>query len=216
MEHYVQQEDGTYALADTDSMTGTTGERATVEQNNYEDCGTGTYTSTAIKADGSTVVKVRYARTTLHTATFEEEEGGRIWGRIYFTAGTEGETAIPEFPEVSNPGFEPLWYWVDENNVRQYGIVPDTMPNQDMTFYLTWSAGGDTPYKVEHYLQNADGSYTTPVQTDNMTGTTGAQVTVNLLTNLSANQYEAGTYDAETTIAANGATVVQVRYPRTT
>ena len=154
VEHYVQQTDGTYALADTDAMTGTTGTTTTVKQNQYANCGVGTYTSSIINGDGSTVVKVRYARTDLHTATFYNAEG-RIVGRDYFTTGSPAVTPpVLEVPE----GQMVQWYYVDENNERVYGI-PDPMPDNDMDFYAYLLDGEQVTYKVEHYLENADGTY---------------------------------------------------------
>lgn len=216
VEHYVQQEDGTYTLADTDFMVGTTGETAAVEQNQYENCGLGTYTAAAVNADGSTVIKVRYTRDNLHTATFQEAVSGRIWGRTCFTAGEPGKEAISSFPQVPDDSGTPLWYWLDEENRPQYGTVPETMPDENITFYLTWNAGGDIPYQVEHYLQNADGSYPSqPAYIDSLTGIAGGAVTVIRPEDISSTLYEAGRYDTTATIAASGATVVRVEYPRT-
>ena len=211
VEHYVQQTDGTYALADTDAMTGTTGTTTTVEQNQYEDCGVGTYTSSIINGDGSTVVKVRYARTDLHTATFYNAEG-RIVGRDYFTTGSPAVTPpVLEVPE----GQMVQWYYVDENNERVYGIS-NPMPDNDMDFYAYLLDGEQVTYKVEHYLENADGTYPDlPAYTDNKTGVAGGPVEVTRPEGLSTAEYGEGAY-TDTTISPDGTTVVRVKYPRMT
>ena len=211
VEHYVQQTDGTYALADTDAMTGTTGTTTTVELNRYENCGVGTYTSSIINGDGSTVVKVRYARTDLHTATFYNAEG-RIVGRDYFTTGSPAVTP----PELEVPeGQMVQWYYVDENNERVYGI-PNPMPDNDMDFHAYLLDGEQVTYKVEHYLENADGTYPDlPYYTGNKTGVAGGPVEVTRPEGLSTAEYGEGAY-TDTTISPDGTTVVRVKYPRMT
>ena len=48
----------------------------------------------------------------------------------------------------------------------------------DRTYIANWTASTNTAYKVEHYKQQADGTYpNTPDETDNFFGTTGATVT---------------------------------------
>jgi hypothetical protein len=52
------------------------------------------------------------------------------------------------------------------------------MPATGLTLKANWIPNPDTPYKVEHYLQNLDGSYPTePEDTDNLTGTTDEWIT---------------------------------------
>lgn len=48
---------------------------------------------------------------------------------------------------------------------------------KDQTFYAKWSSGEDTPYTVEHYQQNLDSGSYTLAETENLAGTTGAEVT---------------------------------------
>lgn len=78
-------------------------------------------------------------------------------------------------------------------------------------FTANWTPNTDTPYTVNHYQQNLDGSYpSTPTETDNLTGTTGEEVTPDV------NTYTGFTGpSAETvTIAADGSTVVDYYYTR--
>ena len=78
-------------------------------------------------------------------------------------------------------------------------------------FYAKWTANTDTAYTVKHYLENADGSWPDEAaDTTPMTGTTGQ------LTAAEAKTYEgytAGTIE-NLTIAADGSTVVKIRYTR--
>ena len=215
VEHYVQNERGTYVWVKTETGYGTTDTEVGAYMDGLlmeVDNTTPTYDDAiTINGDGSTVVKVRYARTDLHTATFYNAEG-RIVGRDYFTTGSPAVTP----PELEVPeGQMVQWYYVDENNERVYGI-PDPMPDNDMDFYAYLLDGEQVTYQVEHYLENADGTYPDePAYTDNKTGVAGGPVEVTRPEGLSTAEYGEGTYTA-TTISPDGTTVVRVEYPRMT
>ena len=220
VEHYVQQTNGIYTLQGTATGQGTTDTAVSLYMDDLllreENIAPSYDAAATISGDGSTVVKVRYARTNLHTATFQEAESGRILGRAYFTDETPSAQLAASFPTVSNEGHSARWYWVDEDGAQQDG-VPATTPDDDITFYLAWVVAGNTPYRVEHYLENADGGYpTTANYTENKTGTTGALVEVTRPAEIDTALYGTGTYDTTTTIAADGTTVVRVKYLRTT
>lgn len=87
---------------------------------------------------------------------------------------------------------------------------------QTVTLYAVWEADQNTPYTVEHYRQNANGSYpTTPNETESLTGTTGAQITATLKTTPEYVGYvEDQDYIAQKTgtIAADGSLVLKVYY----
>ena len=215
VEHYVQNERGTYVWVKTETGYGTTDTEVGAYMDGLlmeVDNTTPTYDDAiTINGDGSTVVKVRYARTDLHSATFYNAEG-RIVGRDYFTTGSPAVTP----PELEVPeGQMVQWYYVDENNERVYGI-PDPMPDNDMDFYAYLLDGEQVTYQVEHYLENADGTYPDePAYTDNKTGVAGGPVEVTRPEGLSTAEYGEGTYTA-TTISPDGTTVVRVEYPRMT
>lgn len=84
-----------------------------------------------------------------------------------------------------------------------------TMPANNVTLTAQWTANTNTPYKVEHYQEALDGSYTL-VETDDLTGTTEAEVTPATKT------YEGFTSpDPQTfTILADGSLVVTYQYTR--
>ncbi len=90
--------------------------------------------------------------------------------------------------------------------------VAETMPAADVTYTATWTEAGDTPYKVEHYQQNLVGNDYTLIDTDNLTGKTGASITP---ASKGYTGFAAPTYDAAT-IAANGSTVMKLYYDRLT
>ena len=85
----------------------------------------------------------------------------------------------------------------------------------NITLYAKWAPNSGTSYRVEHYKEDlTENQYTSPPQTENPTGTTGASISVTPKT------YQGFQYDrqdpASATIAADGSTVVKVYYKRKT
>ena len=79
------------------------------------------------------------------------------------------------------------------------------------TLYAKWTANTNTAYKVKHYKQQLDGSYSaTPDETDNMVGTTAASVTpaVKSYTGFTAPNTQTKA------IAADGSMVIEYQYTR--
>ena len=96
----------------------------------------------------------------------------------------------------------------DQQSVRNL----TTTANGTVDLYAKWVASSSTQYKVKHYQQNLndDGYPSSHTDIDNETGTTGQNATVTLK---HYTGFKTGTYTA-TTIAADGSTVVEVRYER--
>lgn len=87
------------------------------------------------------------------------------------------------------------------------------MPAYDLTLYAKWTPNSGTKYTVKHYQQNLDDNDYTLFDTElDKTGTTGEQ------TNAIAKNYEGFTAKQfeQQTIAADGSTVVEIRYDRNT
>ena len=89
-----------------------------------------------------------------------------------------------------------------------------TMPAEDVEIIGTFTANGDTPYKVEHYKEKLDGGYEI-ANTDELKGKTDTEVTANPKT------YEGFSFnkDAEDTkqtgsIAGDGSLVLKLYYDR--
>lgn len=93
-----------------------------------------------------------------------------------------------------------------------------TMPVGGLTLYAKWEAGQNTAYKVEHYLQNADGSYPDAAsQTENLAGATGCGVEAVVQTTTGYHEdTENGSAVKSGTIAADGSLVLRVYYVRDT
>ena len=99
------------------------------------------------------------------------------------------------------------YYDANGKSVRPWDIATDTM------LYAYWTTATSTQYKVEHYQQNKERNGYTPVlaDTQTLTGETGT------LTTATANSYTGFDTPAitQTTITADGLTVVPIYYNRT-
>ena len=86
-----------------------------------------------------------------------------------------------------------------------------SMPDADLTITASWTPNTNTAYTVKHYKQKLDGTYAaTPDETDNLTGTTGAEVTpaIKDYTGFTAPSTQT------VTILADGSLVVEYYYTR--
>ena len=92
-----------------------------------------------------------------------------------------------------------------------------TVDNGVVTLTAQWTARNDTPYKVEHYLENLDGSYTLDT-TEDLKGTTDTTATATPKTDYANFTYD-GTVDgtvASGNIAGDGSLVLKLFYTRNT
>ena len=139
-------------------------------------------------------------------------EGSGETKQVYFGA----RVRLSALPQPVKAGYVFRGWHTDA--ACENAFAGGTMPVTGLTLYAKWEAGQNTAYTVEHYLQNADGSYPDAAsQTENLTGVTGAAV--------EAAVREIGGYheDAENadavksgTITADGKTVLRVYYARNT
>ena len=86
-----------------------------------------------------------------------------------------------------------------------------TMPARNVEFTASSSPSTNTGYTVKHFLQNLNGSYPTEAnETETKSGTTGENTaaTAKSYTGFTAQSF------AQETIAANGSTVVEIKYER--
>ena len=109
--------------------------------------------------------------------------------------------------------------WKDDGNTYTDGQKVKNLtaePDGTVTLYAQWEARTDTPYTVEHYLENLDGSYALDT-TEPLKGTTDTTVTA------AAKSYDNFTYDstvpgtvASGNIAGDGSLVLKLFYTRNT
>ena len=149
-----------------------------------------------------------------HTVTFDANGGAYPDGTTAVSKTALHGTAVsaPD-PLPAQQGFSVTGWYKDKacSAGQAWNFTTDTVTG-DITLYAQWTASGGIPYTVEHYKQNVnDDNYpTAPTDTDNATGTTGANAAV---TPKNYPGFKTGTYTAAT-IAADGSTVVKVYYQR--
>ena len=113
---------------------------------------------------------------------------------------------------TTNPGYTFIGWYNGDNLISDKPSYTFTMPAKNLSYTAKWSINTNTPYKVEHYLQNIDDDNypSTPYEIDNLTGTTDT------LTNGSVKTYEGFTSPSikQVNINGNGNTVVKLYYTR--
>ena len=130
-------------------------------------------------------------------------------GDTYQINSTYGNTAIDE------DGYTYTFSGWKLNGAGPVLTCDQTMGNESVVLKGTWTktANSGTKYTVNHYQQNLnDNDYTLFETESDKTGTTGEQ------TNATAKNYEGFTAKPfeQQTIAADGSTVVEIRYDRNT
>ncbi|UTC62392.1 leucine-rich repeat protein [Treponema sp. OMZ 787] len=203
VEHWQQNiaDDGyTKVEADTQTLTGTTDTQTNAQAKTYEGFRSLGISQQTIKADGSTIVQVKYDRKII-SLTLNLDGGtvspplteGKIKGRF----GASVTAPVPTKQGYTFDKWEPA--------------LPTVFPAENSEYTSKWTAG-TVSYKVEHWQQNiADDGYTkVEADTQTLTGTTGTQ------TNAQAKTYPG--FNAlpvsQTAISADGTTVVQIKYDR--
>ena len=208
VEHYQESaiSGGTYDLAHTDNLSGTTGTTATVTLKPYPGFEPGTYTPEMIASNGSTVVRVYYNRKQI-TVTFKLNSGNIDGNPSDVTRTGKYGAALTKPNDPTQDGYT----FSNWQPTPPASSLPSTFPAENATYTAQWTPAGNTPYRVEHYQESAssDGTYNL-AHTDNLSGTTGTNAAVTLR---NYPGFEPGTY-TPAMIASNGTTVVSVHYNR--
>ena len=154
------------------------------------------------------------------TVTGKDEMGVETLKKYTVTYDANGGTGAPAAQDklhnkpLTLSSTEPAWEgykftgWLgDDGKTYQAGTSYET--NADLTLTAQWEVDA-VNYTVKHLQQNVDGNGYTEVETQTLSGKTGE------LTNAAAKTYEGFTAQTVTqsTIAADGSTVVEIRYDR--
>lgn len=163
--------------------------------------------------DGNVVLKGTWTKTPKEYTLSYETNGGKLESGKYTPAGQveyKAQLTTPTEKEVSKSGYT-LEGWYSDAGLTT--SAPAIMPANDLTLYAKWTANSGTKYTVNHYQQNLnDNNYTLFETESDKTGTTGEQ------TNATAKNYKgfkAKPFEQKP-IAADGSTVVEIRYDRNT
>jgi uncharacterized repeat protein (TIGR02543 family) len=192
-------EDNDYQL-ETQSLYGTTNQLTNYEAPIRTGFDLQNYEQVTINANGSSVLSVYYNRKS-YNLTWNPNGGNALTGT--YTNGMvkyQASITAPNTPE--RIGFE-FGGW--QPNLT-------TMPAEDIVCIAQWTEKGDTPYAIEHWLQDLDGENYTLDFTDSKTGKTNTQ------TSVAAIIYTGFTAEPEKTvncnIEADGSGVAKIYYKR--
>ena len=219
VEHYQQALNGSYVLKDTETLTGTTEAQTAAAARTYPGFQLKKIQNETIMPDGSTVAKVYYDRET-YLVTFDYAVAGMAASSMVYRIKYEG-TIYP--PRLTLGGYEFAGY----AELTQAQMNAGLQITKAATYHAQWTPRDDTPYRVEHYTQSADGRGYLLLGGDSAiesrTGTTGGRVSVKSLlrsaegltpVKASADGTELHLDNGQFTIGADGKTVVKLYYDR--
>ncbi|MDO4373525.1 MAG: InlB B-repeat-containing protein [Clostridia bacterium] len=219
VEHYQQALNGSYVLKDTETLTGTTEAQTAAAARTYPGFQLKKIQNETIMPDGSTVAKVYYDRET-YLVTFDYAVAGMETSSMVYRVKYEG-TIYP--PRLTLGGYEFAGY----AELTQAQMNAGLQITKAATYHAQWTPRDDTPYRVEHYTQSADGRGYLLLGGDSAiesrTGTTGGRVSVKSLlrsaegltpVKASADGTELHLDNGQFIIGADGKTVVKLYYDR--
>ena len=156
--------------------------------------------------------KVVYFQSAQALADYQADHS-KTEGLLFTTKALHGSTLpTADAPTATRDGYT-FTYWSREG--QSVDVTGQTV-NGWTNLYAKWEARTDTPYTVEHYLENLDGSYALDT-TEPLKGTTDTTVTA------AAKSYDNFTYDstvpgtvASGNIAGDGSLVLKLFYTRNT
>lgn len=167
VEHYLEKLDGTYALQDTENLSGTTGETATATAKTYEgftydSTVTGTVPSGTIAGDGSLVLKLYYTRNS-YKVTYEytgivPTDATALPAEATYKYGEEVTVAAA----ATATGYTFSGWRTLDISAFEPSDLSFNMPAKDVAFSGTFEAIPAGTYYVESYYEGLDGKYGTP------------------------------------------------------
>ncbi len=200
VEHHQETLAGGYELKESESRTGTTGADAQAALKSYAGFAAGTFSAAPIAPDGSTVVKVNYARN-IYKLTFRADIGE---GEPVTLLQTDVKFGMPIAAPAVRVQDRIFTGWDQE--------IPAAMPAQDAT-YTAATVAASIPYTVLHYRQKLEESGYDLYQTETISGAGGA--TIADLSKAAQKKYDGFAYagDGEADLIA---TTLKLYYTRNT
>ena len=212
IQHYLMNTQGTYELHSTETGKGKTDDVITLSE----------LTDSAIPVENgivykegkvNNVVKLNHTLPATGSVTFALYYERLNKTCTFIPGNGEGNIEVTKLygaaitpPDVSKTGYT-FNGWSPS--------LPETVGTADATFTAQWLAKADTPYKVEHYMQNADNDGYTLNETDNLDGTTDSIVNAapKSYANYTRNTNASGTISSGT-VSPDGTLVLKLYYDR--
>ncbi len=155
-----------------------------------------------------------FAQFTPDTYTISYNPGAYGTGSIASGTKTYGVNFTLSSSTFTRTGYTQTGWSTTDGGAKAYDLGGTYTANTAITLYPFWTANTNTAYIVKHWQQNLVGNDYTEVVADrqNMTGTTGANTAAaaKTYTGFTARSF------SQSTIAANGSTVVNIYYDRKT
>ena len=176
VEHYLQDAAGEgYTRQEVEELEGTTDATVAAVPKTYggfhENLTHADRAATGqVAPDGSLVLRLYYDRD-LHTVTFESNGGSAVAAQ----EGIRYGACASEPTAPGKTGYDFGGWYADEALSAVYDFSTPVV--EDITLYARWIPRDDTPYKVEHYLQDVEGDGYTLQEVEELEGTTDATVT---------------------------------------
>lgn len=156
-----------------------------------------TFTNTGYTFSGWKEGNVTYEPNTSYTMTVGNKEFTAVWALVhypltlikndgiidnsYITYSTYTYTNIillPRVTQITRQGYAFLgWTATSDTDDTTYIDRITRYSTGPKTFYARWAPNTNTPYTVEYYMENLDGTYSVDdTYTQSLTGTTGSSV----------------------------------------
>ena len=210
LQQNIDDDDYSEVKADKEEKYGTNLEQTNAEAKSYTGFTAQTITQETIKADGSTVVEIKYNRN-IYSVSYESGADSVTGIPTDKETYRYGATITIATTEPTRTGFD-FDGWKDaEGNVYTAGTKIE-IGTTDITFTAQWKASAHTKYTVQHLLQNIDDDNYTSKETEVLYGETLAQ------TNATVKSYEGFISQTVTQqeINPDGSTVIIIKYNRKT
>ena len=156
--------------------------------------------------NNNTNVIAMWDNLSLYTITYNVNGGNDLDSNTYtlYDGEAYGDMAVPNWPGYVFDG----WF---TNATDGDQILSTDICHGNITLYAHWSDGEGTPYRVEHYKQNINGSYpSTPFEIERLAGETLSSVTPDV------KEYEGFTAPEQKTVVLTdeGSIVIKYEYTR--
>lgn len=158
VEHY--QEDfrsGEFELTEVEEFKGTTDTNVTPAVKNYTGYVAPAQAQLKVEADGSAILRYYYTLER-HNVTFD---AGRVDG-VEVTAEEDVTYNLKYGAKITAPVMAMKGYtfvgWTVDGTTQ--ATVAETVGTQDLTYTAMWEKDANTEYRIEYYVQQADGRYT--------------------------------------------------------